>query len=175
MFDGFEGLPDVDEYNRRDFHARQSTEWVSEWSAGRYSASLERVKSNIKQYGYISVCRIQKGWPEDTLIDENRPPQIAFTFTDVDLASSARECLVSIWPKIAPNGVYFSHDIAFLKVLEEITDERIWQKVLSEPLPLIFGAGYGLSDSSPHLGVLVKGQGGRRASPEYINSLTLEK
>jgi len=92
--------------------------------------------------------------------------------TDVDIASSAKECLVAIWPLISDEGVYFSHDVAYIKVLQAILDENLWRDIFKEFPPILFGAGYGLGDSSPHLGFMVKG---KSVTAEYINSFTIEK
>lgn len=172
VFDSFEGLPEVDEYNIRDYHARRSSEWVTDWTAGRYAVRLEQVKSNIEKYGEISVCTFHKGWFSDTLKEENLPDKISFAFTDVDIASSARECLVAIWPLMSVGGVYFSHDVAYIKVLQAILNENLWRDVFNEFPPILFGAGYGMRDSSCHLGFMVKG---KSVTADYINSLTIEK
>ena len=172
IFDSFEGLPKPDPNNATDYHARISSEWVTDWTAGIYAASLKRVKSNIQKYGEISVCTFYKGWFRDTLNERSLPDKISFAFTDVDIANSARTCLVAIWPRITDGGVYFSHDIAFIKVLQTILEENLWREVFKEYPPILFGAGYGLRDSSPHLGFMVKG---KLTTAEYINCLTIDK
>jgi len=172
VYDSFEGLPKVDEYNMRDYHARRSSEWVTDWTAGRYAARLDQVKSNIEKYGEISPCIFREGWFSETLKEENLPQRVCFAFTDVDIASSAKVCLRAIWPLISVNGVYFSHDVAYIKVLQAILDEKVWRDVLKEFPPILFGAGYGLGDSSSHLGFMVKGQS---VTAEYVKSLAIQK
>jgi hypothetical protein len=172
VFDSFEGLPESNQYNKIDYHTRRSSKWFSGWSAGRYAASLEHVKSNVQTYGEISVCSFHKGWFSDVLQEGNLPDKICFAFTDVDIARSAQECLVALWPRIPDGGIYFSHDIAYIKVLQTLLDESLWKEVLKEFPPILFGAGYGLGDSSPHLGFMVKGSS---ITPEYIKSLAIEK
>src|SRR5581483_11105357 len=117
VFDSFEGLPEADAYNTFDLHARRSLAWVrnGHWEVGQYAAALDVVKANIERYGEISVCTFIKGWFNETL-EAELPPQIAFAFTDVDLSSSARECLLRIWPRLSEGGAFFSHDIAYIKV-----------------------------------------------------------
>lgn len=171
IFDSFEGLPAVDPFYVHDRHARHGLEWSGKWTKGKYSASLDTVRANVVAYGEPAVCRFFKGWFAETLTGPTLPPRIAFAFTDVDLAPSARACLLAIWPRMAEGAIYFSHDIAFIKVLQALTDDHLWREILREPQPIIFGAGYGLCDASPHLGFLVKGTG---LSAEDIKGLTLE-
>jgi O-methyltransferase len=172
VFDRFEGLPEVDAYNTHDLHARRSLEWVAErhWKVGQYAAALDIVKANIERWGEASVCTFVKGWFSETL-EIGLPPQIAFAFTDVDLPTSARECLLHIWPRLSDGGAFFSHDIAYIKVLQALYDSHLWRDVFREHQPVFFGAGYGMCDSSPHLGFAVKGQ----VTADYIKSLTYEK
>ena len=172
VFDSFEGLPEVDEYNFRDLHARRSVAFMTPWTAGRYSAGgVEVVKANVARYGEVGVCTFVKGWLKDTLVAEHLPPAVAMAFTDVDIPSSARDCLFGLWPRLSDGGIYFSHDVAFIKVAQVLMDSHVWREVFQEPTPILFGAGWGLGDASPALGFMVKGQ----QSAEYIKSLTLEK
>lgn len=172
VFDSFEGLPEVDSYNLRDLHARRSLQWVAKrpWTAGTYAGALDVVKANVEKYGDISACTFVKGWFNETLKD-NLPNLIAFAFTDVDIPSSAKECLLHIWPRLTEGGVFYSHDIAYIKVLQSLNDNHLWKDVFNEYPPIFFGAGYGLCDSSPHLGFAVKG----RVTADYIKSLTFDK
>jgi O-methyltransferase len=172
VFDSFEGLPEANAYNTYDLHARRSLDWVKKnhWKAGQYAAALDAVKANIERYGEVAVCTFVKGWFDETLA-KNVPPQIALAFTDVDLPTSARECLVHIWPRLSEGGAFFSHDIAYVKVLQTFTDELLWKEIFNEPPPIFFGAGYGMCDSSPHLGFAVKGH----VTADYLKSLTYDK
>jgi O-methyltransferase len=172
VFDSFAGLPESDAYNRQDLHVRMPSDWVSAWQAGDWAGPLEVVTANVQRWGEYSVCRFVKGWFKDTLLAENLPASIALAFSDVDIPSSARECLSGVWPRLSERGVFFSHDVGFIKVLKELTDDKLWKDVLREPVPIIYGAGYGLGDTSRMLGFIVKG---RDISPEYINSLTVDK
>ena len=172
VYDSFEGLPEADAYNTYDLHARRSLDWVKErhWKVGQYAAALDMVKANIERYGEAAVCHFIKGWFSETLVN-GLPPEVAFAFTDVDLPSSARECLLYIWPRLSEGGAFFSHDIAYIKVLQAFNDERLWKEIFDEHPPIFFGAGYGMCDSSPHLGFAVKGH----MPAEYIKGLTYNK
>ena len=171
VFDSFEGLPVVDQYYLRDMHCRRDEKWVTDWSAGRYEARLDEVKSNVTQYGEPSTSTFVKGWFSDTLTPDNLPKNIAFAFVDVDLANSARDCFSAIWPCLSDAGIYVTHDTSYIKVLQEIYNPELWQRFNSTP-PILFGAGYGLSNESPHLGYMVKGTS---LSPDYLKSLTVDK
>jgi O-methyltransferase len=171
IFDSFEGLPQSDAYNLKDHHCRRGDREIWSWDSGKYSAALDVVKRNIENYGEISVCKFVKGWFNETLIDANLPNRIAFAFSDVDVASSARECFVALWPRLRNQGIYVTHDTAYLKVLLELYNRDLWLNRFKEIPPILFGAGYGLCDASPHLGYMVKGD----VTPEYLKSLTIKK
>lgn len=171
IFDSFEGLPVVEGRYLRDHHCREGEEWVSDWTAARYAARLDEVKGNIRNYGEIGVCDFVKGWFSETLNETNLPGHIAFAFTDVDLANSARDCFLSLWPRLAENGIYVTHDTAYIKVLQEICNLDYWRN-LDCPPTILFGAGYGLSNESPHLGYMVKGE---NVSSDYLKALTMNK
>ncbi len=172
VFDSFAGLPETDDYNRHDLHVRLPSSFMNPWTAGHWQGTLDAVRSHVANWGEIGVCTFVKGWFKDTLTPPHLPAAIALAFTDVDLPSSARECLEALWPRLADRGVYFSHDVGFIKVLQELTDERLWRDTWREPVPIVFGAGYGMGDTSRMLGFMIKG---RDLPAEYVNSLTVDK
>lgn len=172
VFDSFEGLPVFKEYYLRDRHCRRSDEWVPDWTTGKYAARLDEVRNNIERYGELSVCRFVKGWFNETLTNENLPERIAFAFADVDLANSARDCFVAVWPRLSEKGIYVSHDTAYIKVLQELYNPELWREEFKSIPPILFGAGYGLCNESPHLGYMVKGDS---LTPDYLKSLTIDK
>ncbi len=169
--DSFEGLPEVNSYNLRDAHCRRSSEWVTDWDKGRYAARLDAVKAVVTRYNDSARCKFVKGWFSDTLTDENLPENVAFAFADVDIASSARDCFVALWPRLSNQGVYVTHDTAYIKVLQEFFNPDLWLSQFKTIPPIMFGAGYGLCNGSPHLGYMVKGT----VSAEYLKSLTIDK
>ena len=69
------------------------SEWMNPWQPGDWAGPLDVVTANVQRWGELDVCRFVKGWFKDTLLAENLPASIALAFTDVDLPSSARECL----------------------------------------------------------------------------------
>jgi hypothetical protein len=125
----------------------------------------------VQRFGEIDVCHFTKGWFAETLTSLNLPDRVAMAFTDVDIASSARDCIIAVWPRLQHGGVFASHDVAYIKVMQTLYDRGLWTDVLKDFPPVFFGAGFGLGDFAPHLGYAVKGT----VSPEYINNLTLEK
>jgi hypothetical protein len=170
IFDSFEGLPEGGE---RAVHARRKVKDIKKgWRPGDYSAGLEAVQKNIEAFGEISVCSFVQGWFNQTLNEQNLPKRVIAAFTDVDLQSSARDCLISIWPRLCDGGIFFSHDVAFITVLQQLVDEDLWINQLKSFPPIFFGAGFGVCDLSPHLGYMVKGT---TVTAEYLKNLTLNK
>ena len=169
VFDSFEGLPQAVSDQVEDANLRLGDHQQIEWVKGHYSASVEKVSANVERYGEGSVCRYVKGWFEDTVNEDNLPQEIAFAFVDVDIGSSARDCLRGIWPRLAEGSPFFSHDAPFVKVLEAFSDKATWD-AFGEPPPVIYGAGFGFGDASPFLAMMVKGA----IDVEHIHRLTLE-
>lgn len=169
--DSFQGLPVSDADNLRDHHARRSDDWVTDWETGRYAARLDQVRDTISRHGEPACCRFVEGWFEDTLVADNLPAQACLVFSDVDVASSALTCLTRLWPLLSPGGVFVSHDIAYIKVLQVLMSEDVWTNTLRSFPPILFGAGFGIGDGSPHLGYFVKGD----VTAEYLKSLTLQR
>ncbi|WP_263247153.1 TylF/MycF family methyltransferase [Saccharopolyspora rosea] len=172
VFDSFQGLHVVDEHDEQDLHVRRHVGWLEPWHSGKYRASLEVVRDNIASRGEIAVCEFVPGYVEDTLHAPELPERVALAFTDVDTPGAVRTCLTRIWPRIAPGGVYASHDVALLKSLQVLLSESVWRDELGEFPPILFGAGFGVCDSAPHMGYFVKG---RDLPPEYLKSLTIDK
>lgn len=172
VFDSFEGLPAVEQCYLKDQHCRRSSDWVTDWDKGKYAARLDKVQSNIERCGEISVCSLVKGWFNETLTRNNLPERVSFVFTDVDLANSARNCFIAIWPLLSNCGIYVTHDTAYIKVLLELYNAKLWKDQFKSIPPILFGAGYGLCNDSPHIGYMVKGE---CLSSEYLKNLTIDK
>jgi O-methyltransferase len=168
--DSFEGLPEGGEV---PVHARRKVDEVTEnWVAGDYSVGLEGVRRNIEKYGEGSVCSFVKGWFNQTLTSANLPKNIAVAFVDVDLNSSAVDCLLGLWPRLSNGGIFYSHDTAFITVLQHLYNEDLWRNQLKAFPPVFFGAGFGINDLATHLGYMVKGAD---LSAAYLKNLTLDK
>ena len=169
VFDSFEGLPAVDPLEQVDHQGRDSRSCT--WKQGANRSSLDQVVENVSRFGEIDVCTFKKGWFVDTLRPENLPESICLAFTDVVLASSVKQCLRALWPRLATGAVYFSRDVALTKALQALYEPQLWQGLDAFP-PVVFGGGYGLNDGSPHLGYMVKGAD---ISAEYLDSLRIYK
>lgn len=172
IFDSFEGLPEVEAQYLRDSHCRRNEEWQLDWTPGKFKGSMELVKANIQAYGDLDVCEFVQGWFEDTLTAEHLPGQIAFAFSDVDLANSSNTCFEALWPKLTNQAIFATHDAAYLKVLQGFYDSRLWDDRSNGLPPILFGAGFGLCNESPHLGYMVKGDS---LTVEYLKGLTIDK
>ncbi len=170
VFDSFAGLPTAQASEARDHDLRHAHE--ARWHPGLYGGGLELVRANIARHGNLDVCRFHPGWFADTLTAANLEHPVALAFTDVDLVPSLRDCLTGLWPRLADGGVFFSHDVAFLKVLRLFVDAGFWRSHLDTAPPILFGAGFGLCDDSPHLGFCVKA---REQDADYVGQLLLYK
>lgn len=170
VFDSFAGLPQASGGESRDYDVRLSRK--PRWDSGRYSSGLDVVKANVARFGALATCRFHPGWFADTLTDANLPRPVALAFTDVDMVGSVRDCLTALWPRLAEGGVLFSHDVTFFKVVQLFSDVDFWRKFLGTAPPILFGAGFGICDDSPHLGFCVKA---RSLDPDYVSRLLLYK
>lgn len=169
-FDSFEGLPVPKQSEKVDQHMRRKVELEHEWASGEYVGSLDTVKSVVSKYGNISRCRFVKGWFENTLA-AHLPQPISLAFVDVDLASSAKDCIRHIWPRLARGGIFFSHDVSYVKVLQSLLSESLWRDEFKEHPPIVYGAGFGVGDAAAHIGFAIKGN----SDANYIKAITLSK
>lgn len=99
--------------------------------------------------GDIGVCTFVKGWFQDTLPGLDARP--ALVFTDVDHVASARDCLRWLWPRLAPGGLWFTHEAMFRTYVEGIMEPAWWMETLGEPPPVLIGGGAGLSAAAPSI------------------------
>jgi hypothetical protein len=60
IFNSFRKLPEVDEYNIKNYRAKRISEWISDWIARPYATRSEQVKANTEKYNTISVCPFHK-------------------------------------------------------------------------------------------------------------------
>ena len=169
-FDSFEGLPIPKQSEKVDQHMRRKVELEHEWASGEYVGSLDTVKSVVSKYGNISRCRFVKGWFENTLAAD-LPQPISLAFVDVDLVSSASDCIRHIWPRLARSGIFFTHDVSYVKVLQSLMSESLWRDEFKEHPPILYGAGFGLGDAAAHIGFAIKGNN----DANYIKAISLSK
>lgn len=141
--DSFAGLPMP--RNAEEAHlSADRTHADMIFSEGEYSGTLEEVRRNITACGAIEVCTFVPGLFETSLRDLRVRP--ACVVMDVDLISSARECLKYLWPQTVENGLWFTHEASYPSYITGILDPDWWSYNLHEVPPVIFGAGSGLSE-----------------------------
>lgn len=121
---------------------------------GKFNVALEKVKANISKYGCIEVCEFVPGFFEETLPTLDIEPVLIFT--DIVLVSSARDCLMSLWPRLKPGAYWFTHDAIYMEYLRGTFDPKWWLETFAETPPLVMGAGSGLSVLSPSLAYFQK-------------------
>src|SRR5690606_20070663 len=100
VFDSFEGLPDNDESGQVTIQGE-----VSDFRKGRYLGRLDEVRDNVRRFGAVDRCRFVKGWFEDTMPGFDEP--VLAAFVDVDLVSSTRTYLKTLFPLLQPSGSVF--------------------------------------------------------------------
>jgi O-methyltransferase len=120
------------------------------YAMGMYAGAFDEVKSNITLFGTADVCKFSKGYFADTL---PHLPQhdLACAFVDVDLISSARDCLRALWPRLVPGGRLYLHEARDLRFIQGVTERSWWEKELGQSTPLLIGAGFGCGDCAPQL------------------------
>ncbi|MFX0203333.1 MAG: TylF/MycF/NovP-related O-methyltransferase [Candidatus Hodarchaeota archaeon] len=151
--DSFKGLP-APRDDKESFLEGHNDSPNLALSVGEYEGTLKEVKENIKRYGCIEVCEFIPGLFSESLIALDVNP--SFVFIDVDFASSARDCLKYLWPRLVPGGYWFTHEAGFPQYIYSILDPEWWHNALRECPPVIMGGGSGLSSISEYLAYFKK-------------------
>ncbi|MDH4220423.1 MAG: TylF/MycF family methyltransferase [Candidatus Aminicenantes bacterium] len=143
VFDSFQGLPEPK--NEKEAFVKQDRESGQKYrfQAGQYRGTLDEVKRNVANYGFLDVCEFIPGFFSESLDGFYVNP--AFVFIDVDLVSSARDCIKALWPLINKGGYFFTHEAMYPSYIEGILDKDWWKENLNLCPPVIYGAGSGLS------------------------------
>jgi len=136
--DSFEGLPEDD----GSLHRYPYKKVYGYYQAGMYAGALEEVTANVTKYGNVSSCEFVKGYFCDTLPLLTQP--IVFTFWDVDLASSIKDCIVNLWPRLADGGYAYTDDSGDMEIVRIWFDEQWWQDQMGCSAPGYVGSGCGL-------------------------------
>jgi len=144
--DSFEGLPPPKPGEENDINADSARELLYyHWEEGEFTSEggLDGVKHNVETLGDVSVCRFVKGYFENTLksIDTD---SVVLVFEDADLASSVRDCLLYLWPKLQEGCKFFSHEPASVTVVSLFYDIGWWKDNLGTLAPGFFGSGPGI-------------------------------
>ena len=141
IYDSFEGLPMTEnESEKKAYYPHLST--YSEYQKGMYKGSLEEVKKNLKNFGYISQCIFVKGYYNETL--KNHTRNIDFIFIDVDLISSLKTCITHLWKYLKSNSYLFTDDSCDMNLVKIWFDDDWWTKNIKERAPGYIGSGCGI-------------------------------
>lgn len=150
--DSFQGLPspEADEHLLSSFDKSFSRDLKT----ADYCGTLDEVKENVSKYGCIEVCEFVPGFFNKSLPGLAVTP--AVVFIDVDLVSSARDCLMSLWPRLKEGGLLFTHEARFKDYVEGFMDRTWWNDNLGTCPPVLWGAGSGLSPVASSIAMLKK-------------------
>lgn len=155
--DTFDGLPapeageDVDVLPQHGVFYR--------WRRGdfRSQGGLAGVRENVRRYGSISVCVFVPGLFADTLpLLPLR--EIIMIYEDADLASSVRDCIQYLWPKLQQGCKFFCQEPFSVAVVGLFYDRAWWQARFNVQPPGFLGSGGGVDYalSSSGLGHSIK-------------------
>ena len=136
--DSFQGLPD--DGGKR--HVGLHSGIYGHYREGMFCGRMEEVRENLARHGALSVCDFVPGFFCDSLPAIKDP--VVFAFLDVDLESSTRDCLRSLWPLLAEGCAIYCDDAADLDVVKVYFDETWWQDTLNCSAPGLVGSGCGL-------------------------------
>ena len=141
IYDSFEGLPLTEnDSEKKAFYPHLSS--YTEYQKGMYKGSLEEVKKNLKNFGYINHCIFVKGYFSETLKKHSR--NIDFIFIDVDLISSLKTCIIHLWKHLNSNSYLFTDDSCDMNLVKIWFDDSWWNKNIKESAPGYIGSGCGI-------------------------------
>lgn len=122
-FDSFRGIPENDEVHR-SLDGRRVV-----FRKGAFRATRPKVERTLVAVGAPDAVRLHAGLFEDTLAPAlatlEQPIDVALV--DCDLAASTRTCLREIVPRLAADGVLFSHDGHLEANCELMASEAFWR------------------------------------------------
>jgi O-methyltransferase len=151
--DSFEGLPEAS-IEGEDISGVLNTGDSFAFKKGDYTGSLEEVKRAVARYGHLEVCEFVKGFFNQSLPGLHIKP--AVIILDVDLISSARDCLKYLWPSLKKGGLLFTHEASLKNYIEGFTDREWWKNELNEAPPVLYGAGSGIDILARQTAFMVK-------------------
>lgn len=155
IYDSFEGLPNGENNIKRKYPHLKLTGY---YKKGMYSGTLDLVKKNISNFGFIDNVTFIKGYFNKSLIKHDN--DIDFLFLDVDLTSSTYTCIKYLWPYLNNDRYCMSDDACDLSVVQCWFDNKWWKDNLKSKPPGYVGSGCGLNISSAYssLGYAYKGK-----------------
>jgi len=147
--DSFAGLSQPDQEEKYEVLSDLNSYYV--YKKGDYSSDggLEGVKQNVAQYGRPEVCRFVKGYFNETLKDLETD-KIAMVFEDADLASSVKDCLIHLWPKLQEGCKFYCHEPFSVNVVAVFYNQQWWQENFKTECPGFYGSGKGINYAFNH-------------------------
>jgi hypothetical protein len=122
LFDTFEGIPRIDSIDSSCFYK------------GQYAASMEEVKSRLKNYDKVYFY---KGiFPASS--DPVKNKKFSFVHLDVDTYESTLDCLNFFYPRMMQGGIIISHDYINSDGVRTAFDEFFKDKI--EPVIELSGS-----------------------------------
>lgn len=155
--DSFQGLPQVSEAEK--IHYSVHKDHYDHYEKGKFLASLDEVKENLKKYGRLEICEFVVGYFEDTL--QSIDGEYVMGFLDIDLVQSLKPCLKAIWPRLQQNCKIYVHEAKDLELVSLFFDTAWWKKNFRSKPPGFIGAGTGLPleiRKGSELGYVIKKQ-----------------
>lgn len=151
IFDSFEGLPEPGDRDRS--HKVVAMKQEHTYEKGAFAGSIAEVEENLSRYGVLDVCRLHKGYFDQTLPDFSDP--VVLVFTDVDLVDSLEPCIRYLWPLLQDGCSFYTHEASHMEIAGMFFDRVWWNEVLGEEPPGMIGSGSGLGlgpIQAPYLG-----------------------
>ncbi|MBF0623193.1 MAG: class I SAM-dependent methyltransferase [Magnetococcales bacterium] len=142
--DSFEGLPEPEEAERYEIHSHDQGFYYV-WEKGEFQSAggLDGVRQVVGALGELSVCTFVQGYFNATLA--TLPSErLVLVFEDADLASSVRDCLLTLWPRLQEGCRFFCHEPWSINVVGLFYDRSWWQQNLGHPPPGFQGSGQGV-------------------------------
>jgi hypothetical protein len=119
IFDTFSGIPANAEYETYD----KDFSHLGRFFKDSFGCSIDKVKSNIENFGDISVCSFHVGLIEDTLPLTSYNPSCIFI--DVDLIPTAKFIIKNIYRNVEGDKI-FTHEGCVKEYMEAILEKEWW-------------------------------------------------
>ncbi|MEO5376214.1 MAG: TylF/MycF family methyltransferase [Magnetococcus sp. DMHC-6] len=142
--DSFAGLPEPEEGESHEIYSHDQ-DFYYIWEKGEFTSvgGQQGVRQVIQTLGEIEVCHFVAGYFQDSL--PTIPTEdVVMVFEDADLASSVRDCLQYLWPKLHEGARFYSHEPWSIHVVSLFYDKSWWTSVLGDSPPGFHGSGQGV-------------------------------
>ncbi|MFK7987325.1 MAG: TylF/MycF/NovP-related O-methyltransferase [Sandaracinaceae bacterium] len=131
VFDTFRGIPENDEK-----HTLLDGTPIR-FCQGAFRGRLGAVKKRVAAHGAIDVCRFHKGLLEDTL-PLHAPPRVDVALLDLDLVSSTRVAVETLYPRLRRGGCIVSQD-GHLRAVRDLLEDPDFYASMGLPAPPLRG------------------------------------